>query len=109
MKTFRLKCRQCDSPITINLPDMGDPPSEELLADREMYEALRAMGWFWSTTPPVKEGWYWAVLDGDTLSQAVYLDRSMKIPWPDGGALDRKDFILWIGPLPVPAPPKDAK
>jgi hypothetical protein len=72
----------------------------------------------WTTTPPTQEGWYWAMsVDDDDSPQVVIVDKNLgtekdKHPLIVGAVYVQDEWQLslfthWLGPLPVPAPPKE--
>ena len=75
------------------------------------------MGLQWTTEPPTREGWYWAINKDD---REIWLYRVFRA---DHGGNDKpleawvdqyesmrlSDFSHWLGPLPVPAPPSEGE
>lgn len=65
----------------------------------------------WSTDPPTEDGWYWAYDDERNWLDMVYClvpasgDDIYQI-WRDGYSYDLSDFTHWLGPLPLPEPPR---
>jgi hypothetical protein len=52
----------------------------------------------WTTNPPTQEGWYWVcVEDGHISATFIHNGADPKL---------MGDNVYWLGPLPVPEPPK---
>lgn len=69
----------------------------------------------WTTEPPTEPGWYWAtprMVEGweDISPQIaeVYKNLSdrLKVLFDGNDDFDLADFTHWLGPLPLPEPPK---
>jgi hypothetical protein len=68
----------------------------------------------WTTEPPTVEGWYWAKwAERHKRDQIVYLQKDEKfarvLVIGDTYSREVSDFTLWLGPLPVPEPPKESE
>jgi len=65
----------------------------------------------WTTEPPTREGWYWAkVIDAENPAWAGKVDLLMVIVLDDGPQYTLRngfEATHWLGPLLVPAPPKE--
>lgn len=67
----------------------------------------------WKTAPPTVDGWYWVSADWRDDAFQVFVDtthlQSKIIVWVAGSDVwsEIEEFTHWLGPLPVPAPPKD--
>lgn len=63
----------------------------------------------WTTEPPKEPGWYWAFTDDDDL-EVVRVTRleSGGECWEAGCdyPFSFSDYVLWLGPLPMPELPK---
>lgn len=66
----------------------------------------------WTTEPPTETGLYWAFNGAEVSPVDVYLDgsNSRLVCFELGDKYDQvqdvNDFSYWLGPLPVPEPPK---
>ena len=67
----------------------------------------------WKTEPPTQEGWYWAKTENGTYlfnlennigADPLYFE-STGMYWQEG--MDTYKITHWLGPLPVPEPPKE--
>ena len=88
--------------LILKLPSMG-----ELLKHYE-YENLE-----WTTTPPTVEGKYWVYNKVGDIHLCDVYEYKGKLFIPDGyyGDIDlpvekQEYYSHWLGPLPVPEPPK---
>lgn len=60
----------------------------------------------WKTEPPTKEGWYWVytkdigalIVEIDIINNKIYIDKLVDYDI----ALEAKDVLHWLGPLPEP-------
>lgn len=60
-------------------------------------DGVKYGGLFWTTTPPIVEGWYWVCKVGGVPVIREYTEVTHDIYQPG---------VYWLGPLPVPAAPK---
>jgi hypothetical protein len=67
----------------------------------------------WTTDPPTREGWYWAIdaEDGEINLHRVFRadhggnDKPLEV-WLDQYESDNlSDYTCWLGPLPIPNKP----
>lgn len=67
----------------------------------------------WTTESPTKPGWYWAMyLDTEPWIVRVAKDKDGILKWWEDGvsrSWDLDTVSYWMGPLPVPEPPKEDK
>lgn len=73
----------------------------------------------WTTTPPTEPGWYWATERHVALPKIVFarhvgtLDGGKGKPIfsidEDGDIHSVFEYTHWLGPLPVPEPPKEGE
>jgi hypothetical protein len=73
-------------------------------------EAIRAAAPKWTTTPPKEDGVYWAITKRGNGPYCVDVDLRTGEVWHHGFSGDVSESISyyshWLGPLPVPEPPK---
>ena len=67
----------------------------------------------WSTTPPTVPGWYWAKLNDESYNngnekiQVVLVNKGgLVLMVEDDSPNITLAFSHWLGPLPIPEPPK---
>ena len=58
----------------------------------------------WTTTPPKVDGWYWALRFGEVQIVNIRGSVGFIVALDDYCMLEL--FTHWLGPLPVPEPPK---
>lgn len=62
----------------------------------------------WTTEPPTVEGWYWALdVYQKGINKIVYVTQGTV--FEVGNLIPQKigNYHHWLGPLPIPEPPKD--
>lgn len=62
----------------------------------------------WTTEPPTQDGWYWTVEANDIFIVEVSKIGSRMIVNYFGTLEESRvdEFTYWLGPLPIPDPPK---
>jgi hypothetical protein len=66
---------------------------------------VRAVYGKWTTEPPTKEGWYWAVDNENEIEIVEFTDGELYVTgWEN--AVAENHFTHWCGPIPAPEPPK---
>lgn len=66
----------------------------------------------WTTTPPTVEGWYWVIQDRVNPSPEIVKVSGAFAHGKLYAEMGNSEYSLelfthWLGPLPVPEPPKD--
>lgn len=79
--------------------EYGNDPEED-----KIYRMWRNLN-EWTTTPPAVAGWYW-------VNKLRVLDQTywISIKWCAHWNNEKDDDIVvthWLGPLPIPEPPKE--
>jgi hypothetical protein len=63
----------------------------------------------WTTEPPTQDGWFWAIGPGNpVVVRVIEGNPSHFVGFINGvgGAYPVDYFSHWLGPLPIPEPPK---
>jgi hypothetical protein len=87
-----------------------DAPGNHSVTINTAFESFVLSGLGWTTTPPTKEGWYWAMLSKEysILYPLVLVEFREGTIYTHGNKAPAsfESFTHWLGPLPVPEPPK---
>jgi hypothetical protein len=84
-----------------------DAPGNHSVTINTAFESFVLSGLGWTTTPPTEPGWYWAWCEGDTAPVCLnIMITEGGIPLTLRTILVASEFTHWLGPLPVPEPPK---